>query len=98
MFMLSCYAVAAMGIGHEVCRFDRSDYDDNPKLPIYESMDEAPNVTTTVVLSFIMGLLLHLTLFTLNIFFEPYFMYTEPVVPKGNFLELVDPVKEKARL
>ena len=76
--MVSCYAIVVFTMDHNTCNFDLSEYETGrPDLPIYENIRNAPNITKTVQLTFIIGLILHAFLFILNVFVEPYLRFVD---------------------
>ena len=94
VFMLVFYITIAFGMNHNVCRFDKSQY--NPELTPPKDPSKLPNVTTTLSLSYMGGVALHLLLFINNIWFEPYFRYYKVNYDtKVDFMQSVDPRKER---
>ena len=75
--MVTGYAILSLVMEHNVCRFNRADYEDDPdaKFPIHDDPEKYPDVTPTLQLCFIIGLTLHSLLFILGVYFEPHFRY-----------------------
>ena len=103
--MLSCYAIVVFTMDHNRCNFDLSEYETGRlDLPIYENIRDAPDITKTVELTFIIGLILHVFLFILNVFVDPFVRFNKPDFRSysqgggGDFIEQVDPEKEMERI
>ena len=72
-FMVGTYAVVLFTMQHRECKFDRTKYDPDYAKVIKE--EDLPNVATSVIICFIAGFLLHVLLFAVNVFYEPYLFY-----------------------
>ena len=90
--MMTCYAIVSLTMDHNVCNFDINDYETGMDLPIYNNIEDAPNITTTVQLTFIIGLILHTSLFIHNVFLETFFRFERPAIStQGDIYNQVDP-------
>ena len=92
--LVTGYAILSLVMEHNVCRFDKSQYFDDPWLEVHDDPEKYPNVTITVQICFIVGLILHVLLFFLNVFYEPHFRFFKIEVEQpvdNNWLEDRDP-------
>ena len=46
--LISGYAVVALAMTHNECRFNRADYDNDPEVKDIDDPNKQPNVTPTV--------------------------------------------------
>lgn len=96
------YIITSLVIEHQVCRFAESDYVDDPFLPVHDDHNLYPNITPTVQLTFISGLILHTFLFILNTYFELRLRFYKPQVKSDNVGDWlnsdVDPKREMMRV
>ena len=69
--MITLYAMLAVVMPHNECRYDHEGDDEGLK----NNPEEYPNVTSTLTLIFLGGLGLHVLLFAMETFVEPFWRY-----------------------
>ena len=103
--MLALYAVLTVGmLPRSDCHFDRSLYDSSkPNMLTSKTLTQMPNLASSVQLSFVIALTLHMLLFIVDVFFEPHLFYftlkqLNEAGGKKDFLAEEDPRKKRQKL
>lgn len=87
--LVTIYILLTFVMGHNECRYDSAFYadpEDDEVKP--KKLEDQPNVTTTIQICFMAGLVLHVLIFFINIYFEPSWRYyTGKNNQKDNFMQ-----------